>query len=99
MLALSSVYGSAERSDGQHSEQLQDEIRQMLAQREARRPGDRRQQRDDQRPSWPRQENFGEIHRQIGLIQNGPEAFNGYNLFAPKHYTMTYLYEPGQLRN
>jgi len=47
----------------------------------------------------------------IGLVKNGPRSFKGYTLFAPKHYTATYLidndgcvvnswtksrYEPGQ---
>ena len=50
------------------------------------------------------------IQRQIGLIQNTSQAFDGYTLFAPKHDTITYLmdndgnivhswrsgYEPGQ---
>jgi hypothetical protein len=53
---------------------------------------------------------FGSIERQIGLILNTPQAYEGYTLFAPKHYTRTYLmdnqgqiintwdspYEPGQ---
>jgi len=56
------------------------------------------------------QGNFGFIKRQIGLILNTPQAYEGYTLFAPKHYTRTYLmdnqggiintwdspYEPGQ---
>jgi len=50
------------------------------------------------------------IRRKIGLITNTAEAFNGYTLFAPKHFLITYLmtndgqmvnswtsqYEPGQ---
>jgi len=66
--------------------------------------------RDGQRTTRRRQEDFGSVDRQIGLVQNTPRAFNGYTLFAPKHYTMTYLmdnegrvvnswesdYEPGQ---
>jgi len=53
---------------------------------------------------------YGNLDRDIGLLQNAPQASPGYTLFAPKHYTMTYLmdneggivnswesdYEPGQ---
>jgi len=56
------------------------------------------------------EESFGEVERQLGLIKNTSKAFPGYTLFAPKHYTKTYLmrndgqivntweseYEPGQ---
>ncbi|MFX0197557.1 MAG: aryl-sulfate sulfotransferase [Candidatus Hodarchaeota archaeon] len=58
----------------------------------------------------PKDGDFGFIERQIGLILNTPKAYEGYTLFAPKHYTRTYLmdnqggiintwdspYEPGQ---
>ena len=58
----------------------------------------------------PKDGDFGSIQRQIGVILNTPEAYEGYTLFAPKHYTRTYLmdnqggiintwdspYEPGQ---
>jgi len=58
----------------------------------------------------PKDGDFGIIERQIGLVLNTPEAYEGYTLFAPKHYTRTYLmnnqggiintwdspYEPGQ---
>ena len=69
--------------------------------------GDRRN-RDSQRPT---QRESGEtVSRQIGLIKNAPGAFDGYTLFAPKHFLITYLinnegqmvnswtsqYEPGQ---
>ena len=57
-----------------------------------------------------RQEDFGEVQRQVGLIKNTPDAWPGYTLFAPKHFLYTYLmdnkgqvintwtsqYEPGQ---
>jgi len=53
---------------------------------------------------------YGETKRQLGLIKNTAKAFPGYTLFAPKHFTKTYLidnngmvvneweseYEPGQ---
>jgi hypothetical protein len=58
----------------------------------------------------PKDGDFGFIERQIGLILNTTKAYEGYTLFAPKHYTRTYLmdnqgqiintwdspYEPGQ---
>ena len=58
----------------------------------------------------PKDGDFGFIERQIGLTLNMPNAYEGYTLFAPKHYTRTYLmdnqgriintwdspYEPGQ---
>jgi len=50
------------------------------------------------------------VAQAVGLIQNSPQAYDGYTLFAPKHNTITYLinnegrvinswesdYEPGQ---
>jgi hypothetical protein len=53
---------------------------------------------------------YGETVRQLGVIKNTDEAFAGYTLFAPKHFTSIYLmandgqvvnewkseYEPGQ---
>ena len=39
----------------------------------------------------PKDGDFGSIQRQIGVILNTPEAYKGYTLFAPKHYTRTYL--------
>jgi len=58
----------------------------------------------------PKDGDFGFIESQIGLILSTPKAYEGYTLFAPKHYTRTYLmdnkggiintwdspYEPGQ---
>jgi hypothetical protein len=55
-------------------------------------------------------DSFGETVRQLGVIKNTDKAFPGYTLFAPKHFTKTYLmdnkgmivneweseYEPGQ---
>ena len=56
------------------------------------------------------EEDYGHLERPIGLMLNTDEASPGYTLFAPKHYTRTYLmdneggiintwdspYEPGQ---
>jgi len=39
----------------------------------------------------PKDGDFGSIQRQIGLVLNTAEAYEGYTLFAPKHYTRTYL--------
>jgi len=39
--------------------------------------------RDDQ--------DYGHLERPIGLMLNTEEAWPGYTLFAPKHYTRTYL--------
>ena len=36
-------------------------------------------------------DDFGFIERQVGLTLNTPQAYEGYTLFAPKHYTRTYL--------
>jgi len=62
------------------------------------------------RGGGPRSADFGEVKRQVGLIKNTPAAWEGYTLFAPKHFLYTYLmdnkgqvvntwtsqYEPGQ---
>ena len=48
----------------------------------------------------PRDGDFGSLERQIGLISNTPQAYEGYTLFAPKHYTRTYLMNnEGQIIN
>ena len=58
----------------------------------------------------PKDGDFGSIERQVGVITNTYEAYEGHTLFAPKNYTRTYLmdnqggiintwdspYEPGQ---
>jgi len=63
-----------------------------------------------QRSSTFNRESGETISRKIGLIQNTPAAFEGYTLFAPKHFNIIYLidnagqmvhswasdYEPGQ---
>ena len=75
-----------------------------------RRPKRQDSQSSQRQPHRSPEESFGEVERQIGLIKNSSEAFPGYTLFAPKHYTKTYLmrndgqivntwesqYEPGQ---
>jgi len=75
------------------------------------RPGDRGgQDRGEPRPAPPGAEDYGTVSYPIGLIQNTPQTFLGYTLFAPKHFLYTYLinnygqvvhswashYEPGQ---
>ncbi|VGO15228.1 hypothetical protein PDESU_03810 [Pontiella desulfatans] len=64
----------------------------------------------ERQPHRSPEESFGETKRQLGLIKHTDKAFPGYTLFAPKHFTKTYLmdnngmivnewesqYEPGQ---
>jgi hypothetical protein len=64
----------------------------------------------EQEPHRSPTDSYGETTRQLGLIKNTSQAFPGYTLFAPKHFTKTYLmdingmivnewesqYEPGQ---
>ncbi|VGO23401.1 aryl-sulfate sulfotransferase [Pontiella sulfatireligans] len=64
----------------------------------------------EKQPHRSPEDSFGETKRQLGLIKNTDKAFPGYTLFAPKHFTKTYLmdnngmivnewaseYEPGQ---
>ena len=64
----------------------------------------------DRQPKRSPEDSFGETVRQLGVIKNTDKASPGYTLFAPKHFTKTYLmdnngmvvnewesaYEPGQ---
>ena len=65
---------------------------------------------DGARPDNPRPKNEPLLNQPVGLLLNTAKAYQGYTLFAPKHYTVTYLmdnsgrivhtwkseYEPGQ---
>ena len=69
-----------------------------------------RQQGEDQRQRVSGPDTGQGVSQEVGLLRNDPRSFNGYTLFAPKHFTVTYLidndgsvvntwnsdYEPGQ---
>jgi len=96
--------GQAEQTEEGQAEQTEDSQRPRPPRKKDKEPG------DAQLPGSAPQDTEPVLVQEDELNQNNPQAFNGYTLFAPKHYTTTYLmdndghiinswksnYEPGQ---